>query len=269
MIRRASCPPSISSGLVLGVEVPLGARVNHTSLSPYRLPLCAFSHSSSKRPWSLFLGFFVVLATLAPALNFLFGRIIVIDAFVSVRATDLPSFLYSLIIEQNQRTTYREVLIAGDLSQEDLDQATVQLGEFKVSQAVNRFGSACSNIVSRTFPKRGPCSHMAEARLKSPSSFTATTLSTSPNRVCPSLSLAALGLGLSTCRTWPVRRVPQTILFRPRVGTRLRAIPAWFYGMNRRLTKGWPDILMFAFFRHPQWGIRIRCEKLPDPEVNL
>ena len=26
---------------------------------------------------------------------------------------------------------------------------------------------------------------------------------------------------------------------------------------------------MFAFLRYPQWGIRIRCEKLPNPEVNL
>ena len=32
------------------------------------LPLCAFSHYRGKRPWSLFLGFFLVLAILGPLL---------------------------------------------------------------------------------------------------------------------------------------------------------------------------------------------------------
>ena len=36
--------------------------------------------------------------------------------------------------EQNQRMVYREVLIAGDLAQEDVNRATAQLGAFQVSQ---------------------------------------------------------------------------------------------------------------------------------------
>jgi len=43
-----------------------------------------------------------------------------IETFVSVRATDLPPFLYSLIFEQSKRKVYREVLIAGDLTKEDV-----------------------------------------------------------------------------------------------------------------------------------------------------
>ena len=39
---------------------------------------------------------------------------------MSVRATDLPPFLYPLIFEQNKRKVYREVSIAGDLSTEDV-----------------------------------------------------------------------------------------------------------------------------------------------------
>jgi len=50
-------------------------------------PLRAFSHFYSKRPWTLFLGFFVVLAILGPLLPFLFGRIVEIKPFVSVRTT--------------------------------------------------------------------------------------------------------------------------------------------------------------------------------------
>jgi len=123
------------------------------------------------------------------------------------------SFLHFPIFEQNQRKSYREVLIAGDLSQEDIGQATTQLGEFQVSMTVNGFWSTCSDTVPRTLPIHGPCSHMAEVCPTPPSSFTAATPSTSPNRVCPSLSLAVLGLGLSINRRLPVRRIPRTILF--------------------------------------------------------
>lgn len=105
------------------------------SLFSDRLPLCTFSHCYSKRPWSLFLGFFVVLAILSPLLPFLFGRIMVIETFLRVcRTTNPPLFSIFLTSEQNQRTTYGEVLIAGDLSQEDVNRATSQLGAFQVSR---------------------------------------------------------------------------------------------------------------------------------------
>jgi len=70
-------------------EASRSSRKSHESV-PSRLPLCAFSHYSSKRPWSLFLVFFMVLATLAPLLPFLFGRIMGIETFVRVRTTDMP-----------------------------------------------------------------------------------------------------------------------------------------------------------------------------------
>jgi len=66
-------------------------------------------------------------------LPFLFGRIMVIETFVRVCATDLPLPLACLIFEQSQRMVYREVLIAGDLSQHDVDGATNQLEAFQVS----------------------------------------------------------------------------------------------------------------------------------------
>ena len=90
------------------------------SQSPDRPPLCPFSRCFSKRPWSLFLVFFVVIAILAPLLPFIFGRIVAIETFVSVRVTYPPPFWYSLNFEQNKRKVYREVLIAGDLSKEDV-----------------------------------------------------------------------------------------------------------------------------------------------------
>ena len=136
------------------------------------------------------------------------------DQYVRKRTCYRPAFLHFLILEQNQRKTYREVLIAGDLSQENVNQVTIRFEEYKVSRAVNEFKSACSDTLPRTFPKRGPCSHMVEARLTPLSSFTATTPSTSPNLVCPSLSLAGLGLELSIYRSWPGQRIPQTTLFR-------------------------------------------------------
>jgi len=66
-------------------------------------------------------------------LPFLFGRIMVIETFVRVCVTDLPLPLACLIFKQHQRTVYHEVLIAGDLSQHDVDGATKHLEAFLVS----------------------------------------------------------------------------------------------------------------------------------------
>jgi len=44
------------------------------------------------------------------------------------------SFSYSLIFEQNQSNLYREVLIAGDLSEEDIDRAFTYVLSANVSQ---------------------------------------------------------------------------------------------------------------------------------------
>ena len=130
---QALCPPSGSCGLVSGIEILRGVRVNHTSPSPNHFLPHVFSYCCSGRPWSLFVGFFVILAILGPLLPFLFGRIMEIKTFVRVRARP-RFFLHPLISEQNQRRAYREVLIAGDLSQDDVARATAQLGAFQVSQ---------------------------------------------------------------------------------------------------------------------------------------
>ena len=44
------------------------------------------------------------------------------------------SFLHLLIVKQHQRKEYSEVLIAGDLSKEDVDRADVQYRAFTVSR---------------------------------------------------------------------------------------------------------------------------------------
>ena len=77
--------------------------------------------------------FFIILAILGPLLPFLFGRIMVIETFVSVGVTDPLLLLHFLIFEQGQRTAYREILITGDLSQEDVDHANAQLWAVQVS----------------------------------------------------------------------------------------------------------------------------------------
>jgi hypothetical protein len=53
--------------------------------------------------------------------------------FIRVRATDLRLSRALLTFEQNQREVYREVLIAGDLSQDDVGRANKQLKAFQVS----------------------------------------------------------------------------------------------------------------------------------------
>jgi len=42
-----------------------------------------------------------------------------------------------------------------------------------------------------------------------------------------------------------------------------------FYGMHHPLVRNVTRCLIFAFFRYPQWGLRVYCEKLPNPTVNL
>ena len=69
-------------------------------------------------------------------LPFLFGRIMDIQTLVRVRTTDLPLPCVFLIFEQSQSKTYREVLIAGDLSQGDVDRASNQLGAFQVKSGI-------------------------------------------------------------------------------------------------------------------------------------
>jgi len=106
--------------------------VDHTSPSLDRLPLCAFSHCSSKRPWSPSFGFFLTLVILAPQLPFLFEHITATEVFVSVRATCCrPASLHFTIFEQNQRKAYRKVLIAEDLSKEDPNLSPYPSGIFE------------------------------------------------------------------------------------------------------------------------------------------
>jgi len=67
-------------------------------------------------------------------LPFLFGRIMEIETFSRVCATKLPLSRTTLTSEQTQRKVYREVLVAGDLSQENVNLAAAQLGAFQVSR---------------------------------------------------------------------------------------------------------------------------------------
>jgi len=78
------------------------------------------------------LTFFLLLVSLASSLDFLFGRIVGINIFIRVRATDPPP-AHLLIFEQSQYKAYREVLIAGDLSSDDIAGANVQYQAFTVS----------------------------------------------------------------------------------------------------------------------------------------
>ena len=66
-------------------------------------------------------------------LPFLFGRIMVIETLVRVCVTDLPLHHAVLMFKKSQRMVYREILIAGDLSQHDVDLANNQSGAFQAS----------------------------------------------------------------------------------------------------------------------------------------
>ena len=66
-------------------------------------------------------------------LPLVFGRIMVIETIVRVRATEPPFSHAFLISEQHQHEVYSEVSIAGDLSPDDVDRASKHLREAQVS----------------------------------------------------------------------------------------------------------------------------------------
>ena len=72
-------------------------------------------------------------------LPFIFGRIIVIETFIRVRGAQ-SSIPYFLISEKSQHNAYREVIIAGDLSQGDLGRALDLGGTDLVSLLLMDFG---------------------------------------------------------------------------------------------------------------------------------
>ena len=103
----------------------------------------------------------MVLAILCPMLPFIFGRIMTIETYISVSITDLLVLPCFLIFEQNQSTLYREVLIAGDLSPDDVDRARSQPQPFSLRVSLGITGpSYCSITVSSILARYGPCSLM-------------------------------------------------------------------------------------------------------------
>ena len=71
----------------------------HMSRLLHPLPPNTISYYYSKRPWSLFLALFSILAILVPLLPFLLGRIMEIKTFIRVRTIKPPLPRTSLIFE--------------------------------------------------------------------------------------------------------------------------------------------------------------------------
>ncbi|KAF9645600.1 hypothetical protein BDM02DRAFT_490337 [Thelephora ganbajun] len=173
--------------------------------------------SYDKRPWSLFLGLFIVLATLGPLLPFLFGRIMEIETFA-----------------RNQRVVYREVLIAGDLSQDDVNRATAQLGafqDFAQTWTLLPYGRSPPDTVE--FVNGNETVYLAQP------------------------SLSQFIPGGSGSGTFDANQTA-SISLRDTPNNTLALLT----------NKNTPES-MSAVLRYPQWGVRIHCEKLPNPKVNL
>ena len=155
-----------------------------------------------------------------------------------------PTPLYFLIVEQNQRKVYHEVLIAGDLSGEDVHRAAGQTLAFQ-RYGGNTFGTA-------EFLYGNDTVYFAQP---SQSQFT-------PGGSGAGIFNQPVSVGRkdTTNNTFALtgRNAPKS-----NTGAVLR------YAPPACRTQISPDVLVFTSFRYPQWGIRIHCEKLPDPEINL
>lgn len=160
--------------------------------------------------------FFLVLAILGPTLPFLFGRIMIIQIF-----------------NQNQRMMYREVLIAGDLSPDDVSRASNQLGAFQSfaqTWTLLPYGRSPPDTVE--FTEGNDTVYFAQPTL---------------SQFIP---------GGSGSGTFDANKT---------ASLNLRNNP------NNTLASlmDSPQNSMGRLLRYPQWGVRIRCQKLPNPTANL
>ncbi|KAF9778318.1 hypothetical protein BJ322DRAFT_492827 [Thelephora terrestris] len=174
--------------------------------------------SYDKRPWPLFIMVFAVLAILGPTLPFLFGRIMIIETFT-----------------QNQRAEYREVLIAGDLSPDDVNRATDQLGAFQSfaqTWTLLPYGRTPPDTVE--FAQNNDTVYFAQP------------------------TLSQLVPGGSGSGTFNVNQTASLDL-----GNNPNDTLALLMNGNA------PRESMGELLRYSQWGIRIHCQKLPNPTVNL
>lgn len=89
----------------------------------------------SKRPWSLWLLYFLLNILIAAMLPFLLGRLVQINAEVQVRvcSTICHVGVRTQKPYQHQFQDYHEVSVAAGVSQADIDQAQALLPAFNVS----------------------------------------------------------------------------------------------------------------------------------------
>ena len=146
------------------------------------------------------------------------------------------SSLHFLIFEQNRRTTYHEVLITGDLSQEDVQWAMPAGSPYR-----------------RGTPEIAEFVHNNHTVYFAQPSLSQFVLGGSPFN-----QPAAIGRKDPTNDTLVLM---DRNTLRSDTGTVIRyASPTrWRCSLTSR----------YSCLRYPQWGIRIHCEKLPDLEVNL
>ena len=153
--------------------------------------------------------------------------------------------MHFLIFGQNQDKVYREVLIAGDISIED--------------------------VIYTIFPSEVPTDH-SYSEVPDTAEFVYgndTVYFAQPSQS----QFAPGGSGAATYQPHPPvdladaqRSTPVPIGNNTSDEERHRQ---GFTVHTARSLEVWLDILISAFFRYPQWGVRIHCEKLPDPEINM
>ena len=150
-----------------------------------------------------------------------------------------------LMFEQNQHKVYREVLIAGDLSKED----GVQAADLPVAWSAVPYGKSMSDTTE--FIYGNDTVYFAQPSL---SQFV-------PGGSGAGVFNQPATIGLKGTQNNPL---PLTGRNAPRsnTGAVLRYAPP---PRQRCSSTSRP----LPSFRYPQWGIRIHCEKLPDPQVNL
>ena len=92
--------------------------------------------SDSRRPWSLFILFFIIIVAIATSTVFVLGRLIDITTAIKVRRFVPPFYCWFQklidVVNQCQEKAYKEIAIGGDSLYDNISHATDLIAIFNV-----------------------------------------------------------------------------------------------------------------------------------------
>ncbi|XP_006459732.1 hypothetical protein AGABI2DRAFT_202095 [Agaricus bisporus var. bisporus H97] len=183
------------------------------------------------RPWSMHVLFFLVAFVLSVVLPFIFGRIVVIDTEIQVGDARLGRI---------DGSTYTEVAINGDISDADNEKASALVDSV--------FNNTLLTWTLSSYSSHQSLPQVVDFQWTDPSNSSHSDVVYFSQRTKSQLKNTGHGLG-----TFETKR--ETNVLESSVHT-----PTSMTSLNAGMVPG-------NIVRQPQWGIRIKCDKIPGNNI--